>query len=177
MKLAFQTLSGLVVVAALAIPAAAQVQVGSILVTVVDEQGAAIPGATLTLTSAVKPRPLVNVTDAAGTLRFPSLTVGTYDINTTLAGFQSSNRAGLVVLQNETVNVTITLQVGALTDVVTVTAESPVVDSSSARINTNLDAMLLDTTPGGKDVWSILEYKMSRSPPARRTSRWAPRAR
>ena len=160
MKLVFQTLRGVVVVAALAVPAAAQVQTGSILVTVVDEQGAAIPGATLTLTSAVMPRPLVNVTDSAGTLRFPSLAVGTYNLNSTLSGFQTSNREGIVVLQNETVNLTITLQVGQLTDVVNVIAESPVVDSSSARINTNLDAMLLDTTPGGKDIWSILEYKI-----------------
>jgi hypothetical protein len=51
------------------------------------------------------------------------------------------------------------MKVGAVTEEVTVSA-SPVVDTKSATVATNLDAMLLDTTPGGKDVWSILEYKI-----------------
>ena len=54
---------------------------------------------------------------------------------------------------------TSTLKVGTVTEEVTVSA-SPVVDTKSATVATNLDAMLLDTTPGGKDIWSILEYKI-----------------
>src|SRR5687767_1283001 len=147
-------------VSVLAVPAWAQVQTGSILVKVVDDQGAAIPGVTVTVTSPVLPQPLVGVTDSAGTKNFTALSVGTYSIKSTLSGFQTVTREGVVVVQNQTVAIDTTLKVGAMTEEVTVTGASPVVDTKSATVATNLDAMLLDTTPGGKDIWSILEYKI-----------------
>ena len=147
-------------VSVLAAPAWAQVQTGSILVKVVDDQGAAIPGVTVTVTSPVLPQPLVGVTDSAGTKNFTSLTVGTYSVKSTLSGFQTVTREGVLVVQNQTVSIETTMKVGAMTEEVTVTAASPVVDTKSATVATNLDAMLLDTTPGGKDIWSILEYKI-----------------
>ena len=147
-------------VSVLAAPAWAQVQTGSILVKVVDDQGAAIPGVTVTVTSPVLPQPLVGVTDSAGTKNFTALSVGTYSIKSTLSGFQTVTREGVLVVQNQTVSIDTTMKVGAMSEEVTVTGASPVVDTKSATVATNLDAMLLDTTPGGKDIWSILEYKI-----------------
>ena len=147
-------------VSVLAAPAWAQVQTGSILVKVIDDQGAAIPGVTVTVTSPVLPQPLVGVTDSAGTKNFTALSVGTYSIKSTLSGFQTVTREGVQVVQNQTVSIDTTMKVGAMTEEVTVTGASPVVDTKSATVATNLDAMLLDTTPGGKDIWSILEYKI-----------------
>src|SRR5688572_20984378 len=140
-------------------PLSAQVQTGSIFVKIVDDQGAAVPGATVTLTSPVLPRPLVGVTDSAGAHRFAALTVGTYALKTALSGFQTVNREGVMVVQSQTVSIDITMKIGTFAEEVTVSA-SPVVDTKSASVATNLDAMLLDTTPGGKDIWSVLEYKI-----------------
>jgi Carboxypeptidase regulatory-like domain/TonB-dependent Receptor Plug Domain len=140
-------------------PAWAQVQTGSIFVKIVDDQGAAVPGATVTLTSPVLPRPLEGVTDSSGIRRFSSLMVGTYSVKTALTGFQTVNQEGVVIVQNQTASIDITMKVGTFAEAVTVSA-SPVVDTKSATVATNLDAMLLDTTPGGKDIWSILEYKV-----------------
>jgi hypothetical protein len=145
---------------ALASPAWAQVQSGSIFVKVVDDQGAVVPGVTVTLTSPVLPRPLVGVTDSAGVQRFTALTIGTYSVRATLSGFQTTTREGVVVLQNQTASIDVTMKVGSLTEELTVRGDTPVVDTKSASVATNLDAMLLDTTPGGKDIWSILEYKI-----------------
>jgi hypothetical protein len=145
---------------ALASPAWAQVQSGSIFVKVVDEQGAALPGVTITVTSPVQPRPLVGVTDEAGAQRFAGLTVGRYSVKTTLSGFQTTTREDIVVLQNQTVTINVPMKLGSLSEEVTVRGETPVIDTKSASVATNLDAMLLDTTPGGKDIWSILEYKI-----------------
>ena len=52
------------------------------------------------------------------------------------------------------------MKVSTVAEEVTVSAESPVVDTKSANVNVNLDAKLLETTPGGKDIWNILEYKV-----------------
>ncbi len=150
----------LLMVPVLASPAWAQVQSGSIFVKVVDDQGAAIPGVTVTVTSPVLPRPLVGVTDSAGAQRFTALTTGTYSVKATLSGFQMTTREGVVVVQNQTVSIDVALKIGSLTEEVTVRGETPIVDTKSASVATNLDAMLLDTTPGGKDIWSILEYKI-----------------
>jgi hypothetical protein len=141
-------------------PAWAQVQTGSIFVKAADEQGAAVPGAIVALTSPVLPRPLTGVTDSTGVYRFQALSLGTYAVKITLQGFQTVTREDVVVLQNQTITIDFTLKVGAVTEEVTVRGESPVVDAKNVNVNVNLDAMLLETTPGGKDIWNILEYKI-----------------
>lgn len=143
----------------LAVPARAQVQTGSILVKAVDQQGAVLPGATITLTSPVMPGERVGVTDTDGVYRFPSLTVGTYQVKVSLQGFQPVIQPGVLVQQGQTANVPITLKVGSMAEAVTVTAESPVVDTKTTGSVVNIDEHLLETTPNGKDIWSILEYK------------------
>ena len=57
--------------------ATAQIQTGSISVKAVDDQGAVIPGVTVTISSPVLPRELVGVTDAGGVYQIPGLSIGT----------------------------------------------------------------------------------------------------
>ncbi|MEZ5315796.1 MAG: carboxypeptidase regulatory-like domain-containing protein [Vicinamibacterales bacterium] len=152
----------LLVLSCLVVPgvAAAQVQTGSIFVKAVDEQGASVPGATVTATSPVLPQALVGVTDSTGAYRFPTLSVGTYAVRVSLTGFQTMVRTDVVVLQNQTITLEFPLKVSTVAEEVTVRGEAPVIDTRSASVNVNLDAKLLDTTPGGKDIWNILEYKV-----------------
>ncbi len=140
-------------------PAWAQVQTGSIFVKATDEQGASVPGANVSLTSPILPQTLTGVTDSTGSYRFPSLGIGTYNVKVALAGFQTITREGIVVLQGQTQTIDFALKVSTVSEEVTVKGETPVVDAKSANVNVNLDKALLDTTPGGKDIWSILEYK------------------
>src|SRR5215510_13782811 len=89
----------LLIAAAVAAPAAAQVQTGSILIRAIDDQGAMMPGVTITIGSSVLVSgTMVGVTDAGGVYRFPSLVPGTYAIKMELSVFQTINREGLVVL-------------------------------------------------------------------------------
>jgi hypothetical protein len=108
----------------------------------------------------VLPRPITGVTDSTGAYRSPSLTIGTYAIKMALGGFQTITREGVVVLQNQTTTIEFAMKVSAISEEITVTGETPVVDAKSANVNVNLDAKLLETTPGGKDIWNILEYKV-----------------
>jgi hypothetical protein len=138
----------------------AQLQTGSILVKAVDDQGATVPGATVTVASPVLPAPLTGVTDSTGVYRYPSLAVGVYSVKVALQGFQTVTHANVVVVQSQTASVEIAMKLGGLAEEVTVKGEAPVVDSRRVSVAVNLDASLLDTTPGGKDIWSILETKV-----------------
>lgn len=158
-KLGLTTMLLALVFALKPLAAFAQIQSGSILVKVTDQQGAVVPGATASITSPVLPRPLTGVTDSEGVYRFPSLTVGTYSLRVALQGFKTSVRDGLQVIQGQTVSIEAQLSVGGMTEETTVKGEPPVVDSKSANVKINIDRALLDNTPGGKDIWSILQSK------------------
>jgi hypothetical protein len=148
------------ILGAAAAPAPAQIQTGSILVHAVDDQGAVVPGATVTITSPVLPREIVGVTDSSGVFQMPGLGIGTYTVKTVLPGFQTFIRENVLVRQGQTANVDVSMKVSAIAEEVTVRAESPVVDTKSTNVNVSLDKHLLENTPGGKDIWNILEYKV-----------------
>ncbi|PYR60225.1 MAG: hypothetical protein DMF91_12750 [Acidobacteria bacterium] len=144
---------------AIAAPVLAQVQTGSILVKATDEQGAVVPGATVAISSPILPQELIGNTDSSGVYRIPGLTAGTYTVKTSLAGFQTVIRENVTVNQGQTVSLEIPMKVSTLAETVTVKGESPVVDTKTVGANTNIDKNLLDATPGGKDIWNMLEYK------------------
>ncbi len=145
---------------AVAAPAAAQIQNGSIFVKASDEQGAAVPGATVTITAPVLPAAVTGVTDSTGNYRSPLVPVGTYTVKISLQGFQTISRENVVLVQSQTVTLEFTMKVSTVSEVLTVKGESPVVDTKSTKVNVNLDSKLLENTPGGKDIWNILEYKV-----------------
>ena len=150
----------LLVLLAASSPLAAQVQTGSVAIRAVDEQGAVIPGVTVTLSSPVMPRPITGVTGIDGVYQVPGLGIGSYAVRTSLTGFQTVTRENVIVRQGQTATVDVAMKVSAMSEEVTVKGESPVVDTKSANVNVSLDKNLLENTPGGKDIWNILEYKV-----------------
>ena len=94
----------------LLLPAAAfaQIQSGSIVVKTTDEQGAVIPGATLTVSSPALPADVSGVTDASGVFHVPGLPLGTYTVKVALQGFKTIIREDIVVRQGQAANVDIT---------------------------------------------------------------------
>src|SRR3954469_1557899 len=113
LALLFVTLVALLVTAS----ASAQVQTGSILVRAVDEQGAVMPGVTITITSPVLVAgSMSGVTDAGGVNRFPSLVPGTYTVKVELSGFKTVTRENIVVLVGQTTPVEFSMQVATLAE-------------------------------------------------------------
>jgi hypothetical protein len=156
-----QWLGAITVMAVATIPLVAQVQTGSILVRVTDEQGGAVPGVTVTLASPVLVAGTMSgVTDTTGTNRFPSLQPGTYTVTLELQGFRTLIRENVVVVVGQTVPLDMALQVATVAETVTVTGASPIVDTTSANTSVNLGEQLLQATPGGRDIWSLVEYKV-----------------
>jgi hypothetical protein len=146
---------------ALASTASAQVQTGSILVRAADEQGAVMPGVSITISSPVLVAgSMAGVTDAGGVYRFPSLVPGTYSVKLELSGFATVTRENIAVLVGQTTPVEFAMKVGAVAENITVTGASPTVDTTSANVNVNLSNELLQGTPGGRDLWGLLEAKV-----------------
>jgi hypothetical protein len=153
--------AALLIVALCAIPVAAQVQTGSILVRVADQQGAAIPGVAVTLSSPVLVSGTMSgVTDSGGVNRFPSLQPGIYSVKVELQGFRTVVRENVQVVVGQTVPLDLALTVATVAETVTVTGSSPVVDTTTANTSVNLSEQLLQNTPGGRDIWSLVEYKV-----------------
>ena len=130
--------------------------VGAIGGTIADASGARIPGATVTLSSpGIIGGNQLAVTDERGAYQFTRLVPATYTVRAELSGFQAVVREGVVVNSDVTVRVDFILQVGELTETLTVTGEAPLLDTSSALNQAVLDREVLDTLPQGRDLWSI----------------------
>jgi hypothetical protein len=157
----YRWLMAAVFITATTLPTAAQVQTGSILVRVYDEQGGGIPGVTVSITSgSLVAGTTTGVSDGGGTYRFPSLPPGTYSVKVELQGFQAVIRENITVQVGQTAPIDLTMRVATLAETVTVTGASPVIDTTSANVAVNLSEELLQSTPGGRDIWSLVEYKV-----------------
>src|SRR5687768_10515784 len=106
----------------------AQLEQGRLTGFVTDEQGAALPGVTVTATSPALLGASTAVTEADGRYLFPSLPSGRYQLQFQLAGFQTIVRENIVLALGQTLSLNMQLQIATLQETVTVSAASPVVD-------------------------------------------------
>ncbi len=123
----------LMVCAAGSVPAWAQAAAG-ISGRVEDPTGAGVPGATITIKNAETGATRVVTTDGMGNYRAVALAVGPQEVKAEKPGFKAAVRAGidLVVAQQATVD--LKLEVGEFSQIVTVTEETPVVNTSTASV-------------------------------------------
>jgi hypothetical protein len=139
-----------------AVPSSAQEFRGRINGTVTDNTGAVLPGVTVTASSPAMIQPQVQVTGSEGDYRMIALPPGVYDLTFELAGFQTVKREGVRVIINQTLSVDQQMQVATLQETVTVTGESPIVDTSSTQVGTNFTRELLTEIPNARDIWAAM---------------------
>ena len=131
-----------------ALAGAQETTTGSIAGRVVDGQGLAVPGATVTVIAPQGPRTFT--TDADGGFFAPYLTPGAYEIKVELQGFRTLDRQNIDVRLGQRVELTLPLQVGSLSESVNVSGSAPVVDTSSTTTGTVLDSEMLQRIPIGR---------------------------
>lgn len=107
---------------------------GTIVGTVRDNTGAVIPGATVTITETSMGTAVKYTTDAAGAYNAPLLIPGTYSVAVQKNGFQQSVHPGVVVQTSSTQRVDVVLQIGSVTQTVSVTTQTQLVDTESADV-------------------------------------------
>ncbi len=129
---------------------------GSISGEVRDSQGGVLPGVTVAATSPAQIGVLTAVTNEAGIYRFPSVPPGEYRLSFELPGFQTVVRDGIRITLGFNAQVSVQLGVAALEETVTVSGESPVIDTTATRVQTNYDQQALSSLPNARDMWSLL---------------------
>jgi hypothetical protein len=137
--------------------AQAQINTGQVIGRVTDTSGAVLPGVVVTLTSPLLLQPETTVTAETGTFQFVSLQPGQYNLRYELSGFRSVLREGVAVSVGTSTTANASLEVSALEETVTVTGESPVVDSRRVGTKTNFTNEQLQNIPSARDPWVMLE--------------------
>ncbi len=139
---------------ALALPAGAQEQVGAIRGTVTDASAAVLPGATVEAVSAGGAR-LSATTSSVGEYRFPRVPPGTYSVSAKLDGFNPQEVANVVVSLGQTATINFSLEVGAVSETISVVGEAGQVDVRSSATATSITSEQIELLPKGRDFTGI----------------------
>ena len=132
----------------------AQEITGSIRGTVLDPQGLGVPGATVTATGPQGAKSTVS--DTQGRFTLPFLTPGTYSLRAELQGFKAAEQKDVSVTLGGTMESTLKLDVGGVTETVEVTTTAPVIDTFSTTIGAVLNSDDLKQIPVGRTFSATL---------------------
>jgi carboxypeptidase family protein/TonB-dependent receptor-like protein len=133
-----------ITIGALVAPASAQVG-GSISGTIRDQSGGVMPGVSVTAINVVLGSQATAFSDAQGYYALPKLPVGRYDVTFQLEGFKPLKRAGVAVDADAALQINATLEVGAQSETVTVTANQIHVDTVSTQLGDVVPARTMTT--------------------------------
>jgi hypothetical protein len=120
---------------------------GNIVGTLVDQSGAAVPGATVEIQNVATGVRTTTKAGAAGEYRFNNVPVGRYTVSANAAGFTRASMANVAVDLNKTVTVNLTLQVGSVETTVEVTEAAAALDTTTAQVETSYGSSQIVNLP------------------------------
>ena len=142
---------------ALAAPSMAQVTTATIYGRVEDPSGAVIPGASVEVSNEATGVTKNATTNARGEFAIPYVPVGPYTITVGSEGFSTREQTGISLTSGQKVDLTFVLEVGVTTETVSVTAEAPLLNTTSAEQDINLGSEQVDELPmRNRDITSII---------------------
>lgn len=122
-----------------------------------DASDAVLPGVTVEVTSpALIQKVRTATTDGTGQYRLTELPPGTYAMTATLPGFTTVKREAIEVTGSGVIPINIAMRVGAVAETVTVTGETPIVDTQSARRQAVLSNEVMNTVPATRTYGALL---------------------
>ena len=147
---------GLFTLVVFAAPIAAQERTGSIAGSVRDSSGAILPGATVQATSPSLVGIQTAIADGQGSYRFPALTPGLYEITATLQGFNTAKVTDVRITIGQLLKIDLALSLATLTESVTVTAESPIIDVKQNAATASITSEAIETLPKPRDFVDLI---------------------
>ena len=149
--------AGVVLLVVLSLPSIAWAQ-ASITGVVKDPSGAVLPGVTVEAASpALIEKVRSATTDGNGQYRIVDLRAGEYAVTFTLPGFTTVKREGVALEGTFTATINADLRVGALTETITVTGESPIVDVQNVRRQMVLDNDMISAIPSSRSYNNLIQ--------------------
>src|SRR5207302_2303536 len=112
---------------------------------------------TVTLTSPILLQPLVAVSSDSGTYQFARLNIGTYTVEFELTGFKKVVREEVQVTVGFSAQVNAAMGISTVQETITVTGESPIVDTRNTGTKQTFTNELLQSIPSARDPWVILQ--------------------
>lgn len=125
----------------------AQVLYGSITGNVTDSNGAAVAGATVTITHSGTGQSRNGITDAQGSYDFPTVQAGSYTIKVTKQGFKTGSKDNLLVTLNNVTRADLSVEVGQVSETVIITAEAAQLKTDRAEVSAELTSRPLRDLP------------------------------
>jgi hypothetical protein len=140
----------------IASPVGAQIAAGTLAGDVVDQAGAAVPGATVTVTAVGTSLSRTAVTSQNGGYVVPGLAPGSYRVRVELSGFRPLTREAIRLATGETVRVDLQLQLGTLSEAITVTADAPLLRGETSGLGHVVDnRRVVDLPLNGRSFISL----------------------
>jgi len=133
---------------------------GRIIGTVTDQSGGAVAGATVTVTDTERGTSRVLTTDDSGEFNAPSLTPSTYTVHAEAKGFKAIDRKNVILEVNGNVRVDLQLQPGDVSQTITVTEETPLVETTNAELGGTLQNTIIENLPlNGRNFENLLALR------------------
>jgi hypothetical protein len=123
---------------------------------ITDSSGAVLPGVNLSLTGTSIMGVRTAVSDEQGGYRFGLLPPGAYALKLELQGFNTVAREGIQLTAGFTSTLNLAMDVGTVSEAITVTGSSPLIDVTNAVVATTFTKELTNALPTGHDVFSVL---------------------
>jgi hypothetical protein len=136
--------------------AAAQTSTATLSGVVTDESKAVVPGVLITATDPSTGRTYTTVTNERGEYRLVNVAPGTYTIRAELVGFTPVDVKGFELLVGQQANLAFSMNVAALQESLTVSGESPLIDTRSSQVAGNVDRRQMETLPLQGRNWMSL---------------------
>ncbi|PYS47240.1 MAG: hypothetical protein DMG13_28365, partial [Acidobacteria bacterium] len=137
-------------------PVSAQVTTATIAGVVQDSSGAVIPGVSVTTRNPETGVTRTAKTDEGGRYTVPELTLGNYEVEAQIPGFQTEVRSGITLTVGRSALVNFALKVGQIADKVTITEEAPLVESTTSAMSSLVDERTIRDLPLNGRSWDNL---------------------
>ena len=136
---------------------AAQATTGSIEGIVTDNQGLTVPAASVTVRNVETNVSRSQVTGADGSYRFLNMPVGNYELTVELTGFARYVRAGITLAVNQVAVVEVQIKPAALTEVVEVRSDAPLLNTANAEVGVRFDTKRVAELPviGSRNIFTL----------------------